>query len=121
MKLFTTTVILITLFLAGCSGENDLVGTWKATTVDMKFAKGRIPPGKMKGLEEKMLRENSPRFELNADKSARVHGGGINCKGSWSVKDNIISVQCPNKFIKLEKNRNQLTTLPDRTFTFERQ
>ncbi len=122
MKLLLITVcVFITACLAGCNSESDLIGIWKATSADMSFAVGRIPPEKMEEAMQMMLKERAPAFDLNSDGTARVFGGGKKCSGTWSVDKNIVNVSCPNKFIKLERNGNQLTTLPTRTFTFERQ
>lgn len=107
--------------LAGCSGESDLVGIWKATSVNMSFAQGRIPAEKMDEAAKMFMAENAPAFDLNSDGSARVFGGNIKCNGVWSVENDIVNVECPDNYIKLERSGNQLTTLPDKTFTFERQ
>ncbi|WDE00338.1 hypothetical protein [Thalassomonas actiniarum] len=121
MKLPIVITILVTVLLASCSNEGDLVGVWKASSADMSFAEGRIPPEKMEKAMQKFLRESASAFDLNLDGTARIFSGNIKCNGSWSVNKNIVNVRCPDSFIKLEKNGKKLTTLPDRTFTFERQ
>jgi hypothetical protein len=122
LKFFKLSVLIGTLAaIAACSAENDYVGVWKATSVDMSFAEGKIPPEKLDEAMQAIIEQNAPAFDLNADGSARVFGGGVKCDGSWSAEANILNVQCTDKFIKLEINGDQLTTLPDRTFTFERQ
>ena len=121
MKYLWFLVLLVSIGTTACSTENSLVGIWKATSVDMSFAEGRIPPEKMEEAKASILRDRTPAFDLNSDGTARVFGGGKKCNGKWSVQDNIVSVECTNDFIRLEKNGNRLTTLPDRTFTFERQ
>jgi len=121
MKTHLAIIIFIAACLAGCSNESDLVGIWKATSADMSFAEGRTPSERMDEAMRAFLEESAPAFDLNSDGTARIFGGGIKCDGSWSVDENIITVECPSRFVKLERNGNQLTTLPDRTFTFERQ
>ena len=112
---------LLTSCLLACSAENELVGVWKATAADMSFADGRIPADQMDEVMQVYLEENAPAFDLNSDGTARVFGGGHPCNGTWTSNENIVEVQCPGSFIQLERNANTLTTLPDRTFTFERQ
>jgi hypothetical protein len=121
VKAFSVIGIIFAAFPVGCSSESDVVGIWKATSIDMSFAQGRIPPEKMEEAAQMMLREKAPVFDLNSDGSARVFGGGAKCSGTWSVEENVVNVNCPKRFIQLERNGKQLTTLPDRTFTFERQ
>ena len=121
MKFYSASVILISVFIFGCSSESEFVGIWKATSADMSFAKGIIPPEKMDEAMQDMLTTRAPAFDLNADGTARVFGGGVKCSGTWSVDNNILNVKCPDNFIKLEINGSKITTLPDRTFTFERQ
>jgi hypothetical protein len=122
MKFVVVAGALLVLLLTGCSGKSELVGFWKATSVDMSFAEGRIPPEKMEFAAEMALKEDAPSFDLNSDGSARVFGGGRPaCSGSWSVENNIVNVECSSSFLKLERKGSKLTTLPDRTFTFEKQ
>lgn len=125
-RIFLATIVA-GLFLSGCSAKRDpaaereLIGSWKATSVDMSFAEGKIPEDKMGEAERAVLEENAPAFDLNTDGSARVFGGFPPCNGRWSLTKNILKVTCPNSFIRLERVGNRLTTLPDKTFTFTRQ
>ena len=107
--------------LVGCNSKSELVGVWKAVSVDMSFAEGKIPRENWDDAANYMLQNNAPGFDLNSDGGARIFGGGGECNGTWSFKENIVSIQCPGSFLKLEKSGNQLTTLPDRSFTLERQ
>lgn len=116
ISLFSVLIVSV-----ACSAENDFVGVWEAVSVDMSFAEGQIPADQMDEAMQMILDENAPAFDLNADGTARVFGGSTRCNGKWSVDENIINVECPDDFIMLEINGNQLITLPDRTFTFERQ
>jgi len=122
MRLLTPPYFRLTMHKKTGNGSySNLVGIWKATSVDMSFAEGRIPPEKMNEARQAMLEESAPAFDINLDGTARVFGGGIKCNGGWSVKNNIVNIKCPDNFIKLELSGGRLTTLPDRTFTFERQ
>lgn len=121
MKKSVMTGIVLIAISSGCSAESDLVGIWMATSVDMSFAQGRIPPENMDEARRDILENNAPAYDLNADGTARVFGGSKKCNGRWSIQNNLITIKCPDVFLKLEKNGNKLTTLPDRTFTFERQ
>ena len=106
-----------------CNGESQFVGLWKATSMDMSFAKGRIPSEELDEAMHEMLTTNAPVFDLSADGTAQVFGGGVMNSGSWSVDEdkNIIDVKCSDSYMKLEINGAKITTLPDRTYTFERQ
>ena len=121
-KLIVTGIVLFaTVGTSGCSSaENDLVGIWKATSVDMSFAEGRIPADKMDEAAREMIEKSAPAFDLNSDGTARVFGGVSKCSGTWSVQGNIVNVRCTDdSIIQLEKTGKKLVTLPDRTFTFE--
>lgn len=108
---------------AACSGESEYTGVWKATSVDMSFAEGKIPPENMDAARAEILGQHGPAFDLNSDGSARVFGGGVKCSGTWFLKENVLHVECPNDngYLMLEIAENKLITLPDRTFTLERQ
>jgi len=122
LKLFKLSVLIGTLAAcAACSAENDYVGVWKVTSVNMSFAEGQLSPEQMDRATQIIIEESAPAFDLNSDGAARIFGGGMKCDGRWSVEENILNVRCPDEFIKLEINGDQLTTLPDRAFTFERQ
>lgn len=120
MKIFSS-IIIVAVFIVGCDSGNDLVGVWRATSADMSFAEGRIPPDKMDEVMREILETQAPAFDINSDGTARVFGGGTTCNGSWSEENNIVNIKCPGSFVKLERNGDRLTTLPDRTFTFELQ
>lgn len=114
--------VIFCVIMVGCNSKSELVGVWQAVSVDMSFAEGKIPREEWDDAANYMLQNNAPGFELNSDGSARkfdVVGG--ECNGIWSFKENIVSIQCPGSFLKLEKSGNQLITLPDRSFTLERQ
>ena len=114
--------VIFSVILVGCNSKSELVGVYKAVSVDMSFAEGKIPREEWNDAANYMLQNDAPAFDLNSDGSARKFGGGDReCNGTWSFKENIVSIQCPDGFLKLEKSGNQLITLPDRTFTFERQ
>lgn len=117
-------VISFTIFcviLVGCNSKSEFVGVWKAVAADMSFAEGKIPREEWDDTANYMLQNNAPAFDLNSDGSARIFGGGVECNGTWSFKEKIISIQCPDSFLKLEKSGNQLITLPNQSFTLERQ
>lgn len=113
--------VIFCVILVACNSKNELVGVWKAVSVDMPFAEGKIPREEWDDLANYVLQNYAPGFDLNSDGGARIFGGGGECNGTWSFKENIVSIQCPDSFVDLEKSGNQLINLPDRTFTFERQ
>ena len=114
MRVRNCIVLLMLVCIAGCSQDSELVGVWKATSTNIGDG---VPPEAV----QKFMEKNAPAFDLNSDKSARVFSGGITCDGHWSVRDEIVHVECPDDYIKLEINGNTLITLPDRSFIFERQ
>lgn len=103
------------------SGEPSLVGVWQAISVDMSFAEGRIPPERMEEAGREFISTNAPSFDLNSDGTARVFGGTLQCDGRWSIENDIVLVECPENYIRLGFDGRTLTSLPDRTFVFERQ
>lgn len=113
--------VIFCVIMVGCNSKSELVGVWQAVSVDMSFAEGKIPRKEWDDAANYMLQNNNaPAFDLNSDGSARIFGRG-ECNGIWSFKENIVSIQCPGSFLKLEKSGNQLITLPNRSFTLERQ
>ncbi len=115
MRIHSLAVLLLFFILiSGCGQDDGLVGVWKATSASME---GQIPPEVL----QTFLKEKAPSFDLNSDKSARIFGLQMNYDGNWKIDNKIVHVECPQKYLKLEFNGRTLTTLPDRTFTFERQ
>ena len=113
--------VIFCVILVACNYKSELVGTWKAVSVDMSFAEGKIPRENWNDAANYMLQNNAPGFKLNSNGSAGIFDGDGECNGTWSFKGNIVSIQCPSSSLKLEKSGNQLITLPDRSFTLERQ
>lgn len=116
-------VLIFVAVLAACDSRSAVVGSWRATSVDMSFAAGKIPPEKMEETGREFLRANAPRFELRADGRATISGGGArsDCEGTWTETTTSVDVQCADHSMQLEKVGTKLVTLPDRTFSFELQ
>lgn len=113
--------LVLTLMLVGQSYANELAGVWRATSVDMSFAAGRIAPENIEDARQFFLKEKAPGFDLNANGTAQIfRPGGDSCSGSWSIESNIVTIKCSNSFMRLEKKDDKLTSLPDRSFTFEK-
>ena len=95
--------VIFCVILVACNSKSELVGVW--------YGKEGFSP---------LLGDITPAFNLNSDGSARIFQYGVEYNGTWSFKENIVIIQYSGKFLKLEKSGNQLTTLPNRSFTFER-
>ena len=68
-----------------------------------------------------ILENDTPAFVLNLDGNASIVRRRTKYRGSWSVENEEISIECPGNYLRLERIGDKLATLPDRTFTFERQ
>ncbi len=112
-------LLLFFILISGCGQDNGLVGVWKATSAVME--------GAPQEAIQAFLRDKAPAFDLNSDKTAHIFGGETigggrtSCDGSWKIENEIVKVKCPQHYLELEFNGRTLTTLPDKTFTFERQ
>lgn len=113
--------IILVILSSASYAESRFVGVWKAIDVDMSFAEGKIPPELMNDAKQDILRNRAPAFDLNADGSARVFGGGVKCDGQWSIENQTILVKCSDQYIRLLIWEQYLVTLPDKTFLFSRQ
>ena len=65
------------VILIGCDSKNEISGVWKAVSINMSFAKGKIPRENWDDAANYMLQNNAPAFDLNSDGSARIFGSGV--------------------------------------------
>ncbi len=111
-----------TMFAYGSDGarsddgneDGRFVGTWKAVSADMG---DKVPPE----VTRRFLKENPLSFELKSVGSARIIEGDKTLRGVWTADGSVVEIDCPGKFLKLHYDGRTLTTLPDKTFVFERQ
>jgi hypothetical protein len=112
MKTRDLALVLVLGTLAAC-GKNSVEGTWKATGFSMG---GQVPD---KAAQDILL-AMAPTFELKSDSSAQVSGAGADCKGTWKLENTTLKVECDGQTLEFEHKDGKLTTMPDRTLTFER-
>lgn len=109
---------------SGVGGDNDYCGIWRVVAVN-RFSRVPAETGsaEFQRTTQQWMEHSPLQLWLNPNHTAHVVGGGDDWTGHWHISEaGLVRIEDRyGRFLELAHEGRTLTTLPEKTFVFERE